>query len=61
MDLKLGIKKSKNKASSMKKLQHNTTKSHGFRINGLSVRQFDPCHNGGIERFMSKYYCQKIG
>lgn len=44
MDLKLGIKKTKNKPSSMKKLQHNTTKTHGFRINGLSVRQFDPQH-----------------
>jgi hypothetical protein len=40
MDIKLGIKKC-NKISTEKKMKFNTTKSHGFRINGLSVRQFE--------------------
>ena len=42
IDIKLGIKK---KMKSKEKYDNNTTLSHSFRINGLSVRQFEEGNN----------------
>ncbi len=42
IDIKLGIKK---KMKSKEKYDNNTTLSHCFRINGLSVRQFEESNN----------------